>query len=186
MMYIGISDVKKTLKLKQYTELTKNGIPNIVGIRNSIADGIDYIDRCWVWWTENGVETIHTYTITTVPGQWYLFHPIDPDIGCAILVPNQYRDCWHLGTMHDNGQYALVEIGDIKVYRDNIKDGKLHYDPATISKPDNYAIDLHHGSLQDGPLINGNSAGCLLYLYAGNLRGLPAHIGAACGCPVGS
>ena len=63
------------------------------------------------------------FPVTTDQGIYYRKHPINID-GTAIVIPGQYRGLWHLGK-HRNKYDALVQVGDIKVWRDVDRDGKL-------------------------------------------------------------
>lgn len=162
---IGITDVKQAIHHKGYV-LFNGGVPNIIGIRNSIKLSSDsYDDRCFVFWTKDGTEVIHTYSITTHPGYYFLKHPIIGTRGTAILVPGQYVNCWALG-MHRAVQYALCQYGGpVRVYRDSNRDITLNYDPGTIQEG-YFGIDLHHGSLSNIDVIGHYSAGCQVWRYA--------------------
>ncbi len=161
---IGISDVKNLVASKGYKIFT-NGVPNIIGIRNSVLSSNSYNDKCWVWWEDGLTEIIHSYSITTHPGFYYLEHPIAGTNGTAILVPGQYTDCWELG-MHRGKQFALCQrAGEVKVYRDKNKDHILNFDLATIDKGF-FGIDLHHGSISNADIVDHYSAGCQVWRYA--------------------
>jgi hypothetical protein len=165
MFDIGLSDVKAVLDKKGYLTFTKEGVPNIVGIRNASFDKDDsYNDICWVFWNEKGKEQVHNYSITTHPGYHYLQNPIQGSKGTAILVPGQYLNCWILG-MHLNKQFALCQRGGpVKVYRDNNKDTILDCDPNTIDMGF-FGIDGHHGALANTNVIGPYSAGCQVWRY---------------------
>lgn len=161
---IGITDVKNKIEEKGYKTF-RNGVPNIIGIRNTQTKSNAYNDRCWVFWEENGIENVHNYTISTHPGFYYLEHPIAGTDGTAILVPDQYIECWVLG-MHRGKQFALCQrAGEVSVYRDNNKDNMQDCDPSTIQKG-YFGIDIHHGALDDSDVINKFSAGCQVFRYA--------------------
>lgn len=161
---IGISDVKSVMASKGYP-IYIDGKPNIVGIRNAETKSNAYNDKCWVFWTENGQEEIHFYTISTHPGFYYLQHPIAGTNGTAILVPDHYEGCWVLG-LHRGKQFALCQrSGEVKVYRDNNQDTTQDFDPSTIQQG-YFGIDLHHGSLDDSDVVDRYSAGCQVWRYA--------------------
>jgi hypothetical protein len=161
---ITVEDVKSVLTKKGYRIFTDIGVPNIVGIRNVNESSNQFIDRCWVWWTENGIEQSHNYTITTRPGFYYLENPIAGNNGTGILVPNQYIDCWELG-MHRQKQFALCQRdGVVQVYRDNDKDDILDLDPKTIQKG-YFGVDMHHAGLLDTDIVNNWSAACQVWRY---------------------
>ena len=162
---IGLNDIKTVLANKGYKTFTAEGIPNIVGIRNSIKSSNNYDDRCWVWWMENGIEQVHNYTVTTHPGYYFLQHPLAHTDGTAILVPGQYLDCWVLG-MHRGVQLALCQLaGIVRVYRDDNLDLNLNYNPATIQSG-YFGINLHHGALDNSDIVDRHSAGCQVWRYA--------------------
>jgi hypothetical protein len=159
----GLAGVKAMMAKKGYTIFT-DGKPNIVGIRNANKDTDDsFNDIAFVWWNDAGVETAHTYTITTHPGFRYLQKPANID-GAAILVPGQYIDCWVI-RMHRNIQLALCQdAGMVAVYRDNNKDTALDMNPVTIQKGF-FGIDLHHAAVTDNNVIGPWSAGCQVWRY---------------------
>jgi len=160
---ISLDDVKSVMANKGYKVFTEEGIPNIVGIRNTIKKTDNYIDRCFVWWIENGAEVSHDYTITTRDGAYYLENPIN-DKGSAILVPDQYINCWELG-MHRGKQFALCQKdGVVRVYRDNNQDDIIDCNPAS-EDVGYFGIDLHHAGTDDSPIIGKWSAGCQVWRY---------------------
>lgn len=161
---IGISDIKKVLIRKEYQIFTGEGVPNIIGIRNSAIKSNSYNDKCWVFWNEGLTEIVHSYTITTHPGFYYLQNPIKGTDGTAILVPGQYIGCWELG-MHRGKQFALCQrTGQVRVYRDNNRDTIQDFDPKTIDTG-YFGIDLHHGSISDSDIVDRYSAGCQVWRY---------------------
>ena len=163
MLQVTKEQLISVLKSKNYLVYTDHR-PNIVGIRSATRSAGKFDDTCAVWWTDNGKEYFHTYTITTDPGLTYLGNPIKGSNGTAILVPGQYIDTYQLGS-HRGKQQALIQTtGKVKVYRDNNKDAVLNMDPSTITEGF-YGINLHHGSETDGEIINGWSAGCQVWRY---------------------
>lgn len=162
MWEIGLADVAKVMTDKGYKIFT-DGHPNIVGIRNIVRNSNSYDDKCWVCWLDGADAHVHNYTITTNPGYYYLQNPIAGTLGTAILVPGQYINCWELG-MHRGKQFALVQRGEMAVYRDDNKDTVLDYDPKTIQKGF-FGIDGHYGSLGDTDIVDRYSAGCQVWRY---------------------
>lgn len=161
---IGLSDVKAVLTKKGYKIFTAEGVPNIVGIRNSDPSTNKFDDKCWVWWNENGKEESHVYTITTRPGFYYLEKPIKGTPGTGILVPKQYINCWVLG-MHRQKQFALCQrAGVVQAYRDNNKNDIIDLDPKTI-QTGYFGCDLHHAGLLDTDVVNNWSAMCQVWRY---------------------
>lgn len=161
---IGLTDVKNVIMQKGYKFFTSVGVPNIIGIRKSGKGSNAYDDRCFVSWMEDDKEVVHTYTISTHPGEYYLKHPLAGTRGTAILVPNQYLNCWSLG-MHRRVQFALCQrMGKVSVYRDDNMDTVLDLNPQTI-EIGFFGIDLHHGSLGDADIVDKYSAGCQVWRY---------------------
>lgn len=151
------------LKSKSY-KVFEDHNPNIIGVRNSVRSAGKYDDKMYVFWKDGDKEIFHDYTVTTDPGLTYLNNPIAGSKGTAILVPGQYLECYKLGS-HRGKQDALIQTGGmVKVYRDNNKDGILDMNPATIQEGW-FGINLHHGSITDGEVINGWSAGCQVWRY---------------------
>jgi len=111
---------------------------NPFGIRRN-----DNVDK----WTDirgllrkvNGVWELYQWDATTKPGLSALLKPVNP-AGCAILKEGQYINCWKRG-LH-NGHDALVQCADIRVYRDNHKDGKIYFDNEQVATPA-CGINLH-------------------------------------------
>lgn len=161
---IGLSDVQAMLVTKGYETFRSEGVPNIIGIRNSEIKSNAYNDKCWVFWYEGLEEIVHSYTITTHPGFYYLSNPIKGTDGTAILVPGQYINCWELG-MHRGKQFALCQrTGQVRVYRDNNKNEIMDFDPKTIDTG-YFGIDLHSGSITDSDVVDRYSAGCQVWRY---------------------
>lgn len=162
---ITLADVKNIMAAKGYEIFTANGVPNIVGIRSTERDGIDYDDTCFVWWTIDGKEEVHQYTITTNPGDYYLKNPIKGTNGTLILCPGQHKNCWQIG-YHKGKQLAFVQTGaPVRVFRDANKDSKLDFDPKSI-EIGYFGMNGHHGSLNDVNVIGQWSAGCQVWRYS--------------------
>lgn len=98
------------------------------------------------------------WSATTEPGRWYTQNPMNRK-GAARIAFGQYK-AWAVGT-HGNSEphEALVQVGEVVVYRDHNKDG--------IRTGDNidrglFGINQHWG--YDLPLSNIGlaSAGCLV------------------------
>jgi len=87
----------------------------------------------------NGAWELYQWNATTKPGKSALLKPVNAE-GCAILKADQYINTWKLG-LH-NGHQALVQCGNVKVYRDNHKDGKLYLENEEIAGPAS-GINLH-------------------------------------------
>lgn len=87
----------------------------------------------------NGIWEIHQYDATTKPGKSALLKPVNL-LGCAILKEGQYINCYQPG-LH-NGHPALIQCGNIKIYRDNHKDGNIYLENEQVGTP-GCGINLH-------------------------------------------
>ena len=135
---------------------------NIFGIRatnpivNTFCDllGVAYTD-------ENGKPQIMIAPATTDPGFYWLENPMNI-AGTAIVVPGQYHSLWTPG-LH-SGYRALIQSGNIKVYRDRNKNDVLDMDPSTIQEGE-FGIDNHHALDQAAPTptVGKFSAGCQVW-----------------------
>ena len=112
------------------------------------------------------------FSITTDPSPHYLKHPINA-AGAAILKEGQYVDT-HKVAMHapaGGGHHQAVcqRLGNVTVYRDNNKDGKLN-----LVNPQSgmFGINIHKGPLNgDWKSNNPNfSAGCQVFADADDFQ----------------
>jgi len=133
--------------------------PNLIGVRNT-DDVNEFNDTLiLIQHTPDGVK-YREYPITTDPGTYWLNNPLATD-GCAIVVPDYYKNLWTLGT--HKGYKALVQSGKIKVYRDNNKDDVLDCDPLT-AESGYFGINLHRSNPYDKSYyVNKWSAGCQVF-----------------------
>ena len=139
---------------------------NIVGVRNS-SGRPDVFDDCinlfykidgkWVW---------DSYVATTEPGPSILRMPLKSTRhkGAAILVPNQYRSTYVIGTHGGKRKYtALVQRkGEVEVYRDNNRDSKVNTNVPTETGMFGINIHRHWGS-DEREYTGGVSAGCQVF-----------------------
>jgi hypothetical protein len=99
------------------------------------------------------------FNCTTTPGIKSIKDPQNAK-GCAILVPNQYRQTWTIGK-HKNKYRALVQYAPVWVYRDGNKDNKLDMLPDTKDYG-MFGINIHKaGNLSK--LVDNWSAGCIVF-----------------------
>ena len=144
--------VKNVLEKKKYRYFEDE--LNIIGVRNTdnpnMFDDILYLIY---------KDSISKYTISTDPGFKSLIKPLTSK-GCAILVPNQYIDCWSLG-LHKGKYEALVQVKPVTVYRDNNKDKILD-----LKNPETglFGINIHRAN-PDMPstYVEDWSAGCQVF-----------------------
>jgi hypothetical protein len=138
---------------------------NIVGVRNSETYGkvTNKFDDCLtVSYNVDGEEKFHCFTATTDPGSHWERNLLNKD-GVAILVPGQYRGS-HKIRKHQGKYEALCQKKEVKVYRDNNKDGVYDMLEENIHEGI-YGINIHKA----GSRVNGStqidkwSAGCQVF-----------------------
>lgn len=111
-----------------------------------------------------GTERMICWTITTVPGVFYLQNPVPG--GAAVLVPNQYVDVYMLGK-HLEGkkseQNALVQRGgEVTVYRDADMDN--HAEKTERKSKGYFGINIHRALAVGRTVKIWNwSAGCQVF-----------------------
>jgi len=136
---------------------------NIVGVRNKSNSANAFDDTLMVFHKFMNNWFIAYYPITTDPSIHYLKKPINK-FGTAILKEGQYAGCYNI-SKHKGRYDALCQrLGNVNVYRDNNKDGKLNMDETTIQTGIFY-INIHKGPL-NGDFDSANtiySAGCQVF-----------------------
>lgn len=109
-----------------------------------------------------GQERMKTYAITTDPGTYYLEHPMS-NLGTAVLKPAQHIDGWALGYHQSKEDHpALVQVGNVTVYRDNDKDNVA--ESSKTEETGKFGINIH-GANKNGVTtsIGKWSAGCQVF-----------------------
>ena len=107
-------------------------------------------------------EKFHCFKATTDPGSHWEKNLLNKD-GVAILVPGQYRGS-HKIRKHQGKYEALCQKKEVKVYRDNNKDGVYDMLEENIHEGI-YGINIHKA----GSRVNGStqidkwSAGCQVF-----------------------
>ena len=158
---------KKALTDKGYSFFQKGDYNlNIVGVRNMSGRADIFDDFITVLYKVDGEWVVDTYTATTEPGTSILRKPLAcvSHKGTAILVPDQYRSTYQIGTHGGKRKYtALVQRGSkVKVWRDNNRDKKPDY----VGPQDEgwYGINIHRqwGS-DEREYTGGVSAGCQVF-----------------------
>jgi len=157
---------KSIINKKGYAFFDKNKYNlNIIGVRNSSHNPEKFDDSLLTIYKNNENEwEVLSYEITTEPGPSILRKPINPD-GTAILVPDQYRGVYQIGT--HGGSYrhiALVQRnGKVKVYRDANKNGTIEIDPESVQNG-MFGINIHrHAAPNEKEYVRGSSAGCQVF-----------------------
>lgn len=143
----------------------KNGRINPFGIRASNRDSGTFDDILGFLYFDSGRAIVKTYLGTTDPGTYYLVQRLlDPD-GCAILVPNQWRNAYVVAK-HQGKYDALCQRGSkVSVFRDKDRDKVLEMDPASI-ETGWFGINVHYdaySSENESNILYKASAGCQVF-----------------------
>jgi len=138
---------------------------NIVGVRNSATEGkvTNKFDDCLTLsYNLDGKEVFHCFAATTDPGTHWVENVLNKD-GVAILVPGQYRGS-HKIRKHQGKYDALCQKKELKVYRDNNKDGVYDMLEENIHEGI-YGINIHKagGRVNGSTQIDKWSAGCQVF-----------------------
>lgn len=186
-MKITINTLKSTIIKKGYKWF--DDAPNIIGIRSTIdVPNVfnDFLFLVWKqkpipndanksdWLSKNlipseseylslvGKERMMAWTITTDPGVYWLNHPLNK-LGSAILKPNQYVNCYSLGFHKSKKDHpALVQRGNVTVYRDNDKDNNS--DERSKQESGLFGINIHRANrVGRTSSIDKWSAGCQVF-----------------------
>ncbi|MGZ5620565.1 MAG: hypothetical protein ACXWFG_06825 [Methylobacter sp.] len=130
-----------------------------MGIRAKDLTANTFNDLLCVLYEADGRQVLEQYPITTDPGVYYREHPINVD-GAAILKPGHYKGCWQIGA-HQGKYLALVQRGEMTVYRDRNKDKKLDLDHEQTGY---FGINLHRAGQNAHTLKTDKvSAGCQVF-----------------------
>jgi len=160
--------VLRYMRRKNYWIARSPNMRNIVYLEGLNADGRLNDDAFNAWNDRRMVirirpggkpEMLVNDQATTEPGQFYTWHPMNPN-GAARIAFGQYK-AWVDG-LHRGKQPALVQRERIKVHRDLNKDGRRSKnDPIDIGKT--FGINQHSTSPDGTPeFVNSFSAGCLV------------------------
>jgi hypothetical protein len=152
---------KKSLQSKGYAFFERGDYNlNIVGVRSN-SGRADVFDDCFsVIYKISDEWVVDSYVITTEPGPKILKRPIN-EKGTAILVPDQYRGTYKIGT-HKTYTALIQRGGKVKVWRDDNRDAEPDY----VGEEDEgwYGINIHkHSGPNDRLNTGGVSAGCQVF-----------------------
>jgi len=139
---------------------------NIIGVRNDSGRADVFDDFMNIIYKVDNAWVVDSYVITTEPGPSILRKPLASVVskGTAILVPDQYRSTYQVGTHGGKRKYTAVvqRGGKVKVWRDNNRDAKPDY----VGHEDEgwYGINIHRqwGS-DEREYTGGVSAGCQVF-----------------------
>ena len=170
---ITYDSVKNIMEAKGYTFFDGVYDLNLVGIRNRNRIVNEWDDTFLVLYKDdNNVEQMVSFSnFTTDPGKYYMELPLSEVRykGTAIVAPGQYRSVWSNG-LHRGVYDALVQTGDITVYRDNNRDTVMDIPISSEYSPQSgkYGINLHHG--YNSAKVDNNSAGCQVFRDPSDLQ----------------
>lgn len=158
MKKLSIEQLLKVLEAKKYKVFDKQ--LNIIGVRHQDKKNM-FDDELYMFYKDGDkIQTLYYFDyFTTDPGFKSLLVAENPK-GCAIVAPGQYLDLWKVG-LH-RGQYkALVQVGNVNVYRDNDRDKEL--DMVNIERGI-FGINLHRANAKMRSIYVENwSAGCQVH-----------------------
>lgn len=130
---------------------------NLIGIRTADDSANTFNDHLAVAFRFDGVPHCLVFPCTTDPGLYWRTTPANV-AGTAIVVPGQYPGMWKLG-LHQGKYPALVQRGQVRVYRDNNLDQVLDFDAPTESGL--FGINCHRANAhQESHQVDRWSAGC--------------------------
>ena len=159
--------MRDVLKNKGYVFFDRGNLNlNIIGVRNASGDASRFDDFISLFYKIDGEWVWDSYPATTEPGPSILRKPLASvkHKGTAILVPNQYRSVYQIGTHGGKRKYtALVQRGGpVEVYRDNNRDSRADTD--TQIEKGMFGINIHRqwGS-DEREYTGGVSAGCQVF-----------------------
>jgi len=131
---------------------------NLIGVRSSDTDANTFNDFLVVLCEIDGKQEMYVFPMTTDPGVYYRESPINVN-GTAVLVPGHYRACWKIGA-HRGQYHALVQRGEMAVYRDNSHDSEIDFDGSSV-ETGFFGINLHRANKNRSSLrVDKWSAGC--------------------------
>lgn len=147
------SDILSVMDKKHYAYYTSGKFNvNLVGVRseNSISDQFD--DLLYVFYRgDDNRFKMHEFAMTSDAGRHWLLNPMNV-LGCAILIPGQYRSVYLIGGRHKDYE-ALEQVAPMQYVRDNNRDNKLDFnlyrDPELRKKHAFYGIiksNMHRAS----------------------------------------
>ena len=132
---------------------------NVIGVRSVVRIANKFDDWMYLVYQDDDGEWIEkVYPITTDPGTYWLENPSNVD-GTAMLAPGEYKYKLGLHPRKD-GYEALVQAGEVAVYRDN--DGDNILDPTKGPFWGWFGINIHHAGT-DSSQVNKWSAGCQVF-----------------------
>jgi len=163
-MSFSYENLRNVYTSKGYTFFDKGEYNlNIGGIRVEVDYNI-YDDFIFVAYRDDsGMAKLKVYEATTDPGKYWLNNPMNPK-GCAILIPGQYGKSHAIG-LHRGKYEALVQVGKVKVYRDNDRDNEHDVNPEEVTTDQGmFGINVHRSNpYKASNIVDKWSAGCQVF-----------------------
>lgn len=157
-MKLNIKSISDALKRKKYPFFKGDYNLNLIGVRSKDTASNAFNDFLIVLFELDKKPHLYVFALTTDPGVYYRKNPLNVN-GTAVLVPGHYKSCWQLGA-HQGKYKALVQRGNMDVYRDNDKDGEIDTAKKTIERG-LFGINLHRSNANQSSLrVDKWSAGC--------------------------
>ncbi|AUB37289.1 DNA-binding response regulator, OmpR family, containings REC and winged-helix [Nostoc flagelliforme CCNUN1] len=141
LKYMESKNYEISVGAKMYNIIYVEGM-NMDGTLNKNAPN-EFNDRRMVIEVINGIpKIVDSWQATTEPGSYYTNNPMNPK-GAARIKFGQYK-AWVVG-IHGTAEphEALIQVGDITVYRDFNKDLKRTGDKLDTS--DSFYLNQHYG-----------------------------------------
>ena len=134
---------------------------NLIAVRSSHIVPNKFNDKFYVVYKKNGEWCEHCYPVTTLAGSYWLQNPSRAEGTAVVVHDRQYRSVWSIGK--HRGQYeALVQTGEITVWRDGNKDDIVDYGGEEY--PGYYGINCHRANRNhQSASVDKWSAGCIVY-----------------------
>lgn len=171
MRSFTVEDIIKTMDKLNYTVFKKGNYNiNLVGIRSIENDESGekvnniFNDKIVVFYKVDKKWVMYEYIATTIPGLYYFKAPMMPEFGTAIMVPGQYLSAYSLG--YHFSSPALVQVGNVSLYRDKNRDSIIDIDEALIQSGSWMGINIHYS--WDRTTVDNFSAGCQVLGYNPN------------------
>lgn len=166
MRFLTREQVFKKMEQKRHVVFqndSRNFNLNIIGIRSLSAKMDEFGCQLMVAWKFDGEWNSESFRITTYPGRHYMMQKLLNPAGCAILVPDQYRNVY--GIRKHGGKYdALCQTwGDVKVFRDKDKDDQFDLNVNTVMEG-SFGINIHNSpDNKTTTRVGAYSAGCQVF-----------------------
>lgn len=156
---IRISKIKAAVKRAGYKFFNEGDYNlNLIGLRSSNTNANEFNDLLCVLFSINSVQQLLVFNFTSDPGVYYRENPLNVD-GTAIVAPGQYPGLWQLGN-HQSRYRALIQAGQVSVYRDNDKDGDIDMQPGRL-QTGHFGINCHRAHASGfNNQVDKWSAGC--------------------------